>query len=248
MSGHSKWAQIKRSKGAKDAKRGVLFSKLSNKITVAAKAGGSADPSMNFQLRGEIDNAKAVGLPNENIERAIKKAFDKNAAAISEVTYEGYGPFGTAFIVEVVTDSTNRSVQNIKHMFSKAGGSLGAMGSVAWMFETRGQLLIERVVDNQNLQLATYNLADIELVAIDAGAIDVEESEEGLIIYTQPQDLQKIKTAIENAGGKIAGSDIIKYSNQKVSLTEEQKEKVSALLETLEDYEDVVSVHTNAEI
>lgn len=239
MSGHSKWSQIKRGKGIKDAKRAVVFSKLSKKITLAAKNGGSSDPTLNFQLRTEIENAKAQGMPNDNIERATKKAFDKNAAAITEAVYEGYGPFGTAFLVEVAADNTNRAVQTIKHSFTEHGGSLGAMGSVAWQFETKGQILVERTSDD---------LSEIELAAIDAGANDVRESAEGLEVYTKPEALQSIKKALEAAGATIAQAQIIKESSQGVDLTEEQKPKVDALFAELEDNEDVVAVHTSANL
>jgi YebC/PmpR family DNA-binding regulatory protein len=238
MSGHSKWSQIKRTKGAKDAKRGVLFSKLSKKITIAAKS-GSSDPELNFQLRTEIENAKAEGMPNDNIDRAIKKASDKDAATLTEAIYEGYGPFGTAFLVEVAADNTNRAVQGIKHAFSKHGGSLGAMGSVAWQFETKGQILVAR---------GKGSLAELELIAIDAGAEDVRESEEGLEVYTRPEQLQTIKQALLAAGATIAQAQIIKESSQGVDLTEEQKPKVEALFAELEDNEDVVAVHTSANI
>lgn len=239
MSGHSKWAQIKRSKGAKDAKRGVLFSQLSKKITIAAKAGGSADQTLNYQLRAEIENAKAAGMPNDNIERAAKKAFDKDAASFTEAVYEGYGPFATAFLVEAATDNTNRSVQNIKHIFSKHGGSLGSMGSVAWQFETKGQILVERTADD---------LSQIELAAIDAGAEDVRESKEGLEVYTKPEQLNEVKAALLAAGAVIAQAQVIKESSQGVGLDEEQRVKVDALFAELEEYEDVVAVHTSANL
>lgn len=235
MSGHSKWAQIKRSKGAKDAKRGALFSKLSKKITIAAKS-GSPDPSLNFQLRTEIENAKAEGMPSDNIERAIKKASDKDSSQLTEALYEGYGPFGTAFLVEAATDNTNRAVGNIKHIFSKHNGSLGAIGSVAWQFETKGQILIEPV----------SNLAEIELAAIDAGATDVINTENGLEIHTSPENLHRIKLELENLGCKIAQSDIIKESTQPTELTESQKETIINLFTELEDNEDVTAVHSSA--
>lgn len=237
MSGHSKWAQIKRTKGAKDAKRGVLFSKLSKKITLAAKA-GSPDPALNFQLRTEIENAKAEGMPSDNIDRAIKKASDKDASQLTEALYEGYGPFGTAFLVEVATDNTNRAVNNIKHIFSKHQGSLGARGSVAWQFETKGQILVE----------TAPNLNELELLAIDSGATDVRESSEGLEIYTKIEDLTSIKNHLQNQGAKIAKAQIIKESGQGVDLTLEQKTKVDALFAELEDNEDVVAVHTSANL
>ena len=242
MSGHSKWSQIKRSKGAKDAKRGVLFSKLSKKITIAAKSGNS-DPALNFQLRTEIDNARAEGMPNDNIDRAIKKASDKDAAALTEAIYEGYGPFGTAFLVEVATDNTNRAVQHIKHAFTKHGGSFGAMGSVAWQFETKGQILVER-----SQGVSQFPMAEMELVAIDTGAEDVRESEEGLEVYTKPEQLQTIKQALVAAGATIAQAQIIKESSQGVDLTEEQKPKVDTLFAELEENEDVVAVHTSANL
>jgi YebC/PmpR family DNA-binding regulatory protein len=238
MSGHSKWSQIKRTKGAKDAKRGVLFSKLSKKITLAAKS-GSSNPALNFQLRTEIEAARAEGMPNDNIERAVKKASSAEAAAIKEAIYEGYGPFSTAFLVEVAADNTNRAVQQVKHIFSKHGGSLGAMGSVAWQFETKGQILVERTKDD---------LSEIELVAIDAGAEDVRESTEGLEVYTKPENLQNIKQALEAAGATIAQAQVIKESSQGVDLTEEQKPLVDALFAELEENEDVVAVHTSANL
>jgi YebC/PmpR family DNA-binding regulatory protein len=247
MSGHSKWSQIKRTKGAKDAKRGVLFSKLSKKITIAAKNGGSSDPALNFQLRAEIEYAKAQGMPNDNIERAAKKAFDKDALSITEVIYEGYGPFATAFLVEAATDNTNRTVQNVKHIFSKHGGSLGAMGSVAWQFSTKGQILVER--NPKADKSANYKgLESVELAAIDAGAADVRESDEGLEVYTLPEELDRVRDAIINAGGTVAQAAIIKESSQGVDLTEEQKPKVDALFTELEDNEDVIAVHTSANL
>lgn len=242
MSGHSKWAKIKRDKGSKDAQRGVLFSKLSKKISLAAKAGGNPDPTLNFQLRTEIESAKVQGMPNDNIDRAIKRAFDKDASQITEATYEGYGPFGTAFLIETATDNTNRTVSNIKHLFSKAGGALGSIGSVAWQFETRGQILIEKTVNSKQ------NTEELELVAIEAGAIDVSESDEGLEIYTKPEDLLQVKDALVKAGATIAQTEIIKESNQGVDLTEEQKSKVEALFEALNENEDITAVYTSARL
>lgn len=239
MSGHSKWAQIKRTKGVLDQKRGLLFSKLSKKISIAVKeGGGSGDTSINYKLKAAVDYAKDQGMPNDNIERAIKNAAGGGAGQVQEMIYEGYGPFGTAFLVECATDNTNRTYQNIKHIFTKHGGNIGAPNSVAWQFETKGQILVER--DN--------NLNTIELAAIDAGAEDVRESDEGLEIYTKPVDLQKIKDALSSAGAKIARADVIKESSQGVDLTEEQKEKIDKLFEELENDEDVIGVHTSANL
>jgi YebC/PmpR family DNA-binding regulatory protein len=240
MSGHSKWAQIKRTKGVLDQKRGLLFSKLSKKISIAVKeGGGSGDPSVNYKLKSTVEYAKDQGMPNDNIDRAIKAAVGSGAGQIQEVLYEGYGPFGTAFLVECATDNTNRTYNNIRHIFSKHQGNIGSQNSVAWQFETKGQILVER---DRN------DLSTIELSAIDAGAEDVRESEEGLEIYTKPLDLQKVKSALLKAGAKIARADIIKESSQGVDLTEDQKPKVDALFAELENDEDVISVHTSANL
>ncbi len=240
MSGHSKWAQIKRTKGALDQKRGLLFSKLSKKISIAVKeGGGSGDPSVNYKLKSAIDYAKDQGMPNDNIERAIKAAVGGNAGDIKEVVYEGYGPYGTAFLVEAATDNTNRTFNNVKKIFSSHGGSIGAQGSVAWQFATKGQILVER---------DRPDLSEIQLAAIDAGADDVRESEEGLEVYTLPADLQKVKTALLTAGARVARADIIKESSQGTDLTDEHKPKVDALFAELENDEDVIAVHTSANL
>lgn len=239
MSGHSKWSQIKRTKGALDQKRGLLFSKLGKKISIAVKeGGGNGDPEVNYKLKAAIDYAKDQGMPNDNIERAIKNALGEGIINIQEITYEGYGPFGTAFLVECATDNTNRTYQNIKHIFSKHNGNISTPNSVAWQFSTKGQILVER----------DEKISDIELAAIDAGAQDVRESEEGLEVYTLPQDLQKIKTVLIKADAKIAKADIIKESSQGVDLTEAQKPKVDGLFAALEEDEDVIAVHTSANL
>lgn len=239
MSGHSKWSQIKRTKGVLDQKRGLLYSKLGKKISIAVKeGGGSGDPSVNFKLKSAIDYAKDQGMPNDNIDRAIKAARGGGAGQIQEVVYEGYGPFGTAFLVECATDNSNRTFQNIRHIFSKHNGSIGAQNSVAWQFSTKGQILVER----------DDNLSAIELKAIDAGADDVRESSEGLEIYTPPMELDKIKKALASLGAKIARADVIKESSQGVDLTEEQKPKVDSLFAELENDEDVIAVHTSANL
>lgn len=240
MSGHSKWAQIKRSKAVTDHKRGNLFAKLAKAISVAVQTGGGIDPAFNFKLRMAIQKAREAAMPSDNIDRAIKRGAGEGREAIQDVVYEGYGPFGTAFLVEAITDNPNRTFNNIRHIFTKHNGNIGAQGSVAWHFETRGQILVER--DNKN------DLSDLELVAIDAGAEDVRESDEGLEVYTLPLDLEKIKEALNKAGAKIAKSDVIKESNQGVDLTEEQKPKVDALFAALEEDDDVVAVHTSANL
>ncbi len=236
MSGHSKWSQIKRSKGAADAKRGDLFSKLAKQISLAARDG--ADPSMNFKLRLAIQKARENSMPNENIDRAIKKASGADANTIESLLYEGYGPAGTAFLVEAASDNPNRSFQNVRTIFTKNGGNIGQSGSVAWMFQTKGQILVERA----------DNLEMLELAAIDAGAEDVRESEEGLEIYTKPEALEKIKEVLEKAGAKIAQAEIIREATQGTNLTTEQVLSVQKLFDALSDDEDVVTVHTSANL
>ncbi len=238
MSGHSKWAKIKRHKATSDQKKGQLFSKLSRAITIAAKQGG-ADPDTNFRLRMEIDKAKSASMPMNNIERALSKAIGAEAGSLEEVVYEGYGPFGTAFLVETATDNKNRTVNNLKHVFSKHGGQLGNAGSVAWQFVTRGQILVERT---------SGDLTAIELAAIDAGAEDVRESPEGLEIYTPPLDLHKIKEAVVKSGAQVVQAEIIKESTHGVELAPHQKPKVDALFAELDDDEDVIAVHTSANL
>lgn len=239
MSGHSKWAQIKRQKAVLDKKKGQIFSKLIRTITLAVKEGG-ADPGTNFKLRMAIEKARASGMPNENVERAIARATGGGEGpAIEEVLYEGYGPFGTAFLIEAATDNKNRTVSDIKHIFAKHGGQLGTTGSVGWQFVTRGQILVERTGPD---------MSDIELAAIDAGAEDVRLSEEGLEVYTSPLDLNKIKETLEKIGAKIAQAEIIKESTRGVDLTDEQKPKVDALFAELENDEDVIAVHTSANL
>ncbi|KKW29515.1 MAG: transcriptional regulator [Parcubacteria group bacterium GW2011_GWA2_52_8] len=239
MSGHSKWATIKRQKGIADKKRGQVFSKLSREISLAAKNG--SDPTMNFRLRLVLDRAKDAGVPKDVIERAVKRgAGEGQEGQLEEIVYEGYGPFGTAFLIEAATDNKNRTTNNIKHVFSEYGGNLGAQGSVAWQFATRGQILVER--NNRD------DLSDLQLAAIDAGAEDVRESPEGLEVYTLPVDLEKIKQVLIAAGAKIAEAQVIKESSQGVGLTAEQKTKIEELAQELENDEDVIAVHTSANL
>lgn len=238
MSGHSKWAQIKRQKGVADQKKGQIFSKLSREIALAAKGGG--DSETNYKLRLVLDRAKDAGMPKDAVERAVKRGTGElKEGQIEEVTYEGYGPFGTAFLIEAATDNKNRLSQEIKHIFDNYAGNLGAQGSVAWQFVTRGQILVER---DQN------DLSDLELAAIDAGAEDVRESKEGLEIYTLPLDLEKIKEALSKTGAKIVQAQIIKESTRGLDLTETQKKQIDALFAELEENKDVIAVHTNANL
>ena len=237
MSGHSKWSTIKRAKGAADAKKGALFGKLSKNISIAAREG--ADPSMNFKLRLAIEKAREHSMPKENIENAIKKSSGSEGAALQSLVSEGYGPAATAFIVETASDNPNRTFQKVRTVFTKNGGNIGQQGSVAWMFQTKGQILAERTSED---------MSEIELAAIDAGAEDVRESEEGLEVYTTPENIEAVKEVMEKAGAKVVQAEVIKESSQGVDLTEEQKIAVQKLFDALNDDEDVVAVHTSANL
>jgi YebC/PmpR family DNA-binding regulatory protein len=236
MSGHSKWNTIKRAKGAADAKRGSVFTKLGRNISLAVKNGGGGDPTFNFKLRMAIEKAKEAGMPKDNIDRAIKKGSGEGKEAIQEVMVEGYGPAGSAFIVEGVTDNTNRTTQNIRTIFSKHNGRMGEQGSVAWMFESKGEILVEKQAGIDNLPL------DL----IDQGVEDVKETEEGLEIYTLPLDLEKTKQFIESKNIKILSSELIMRPQQSVSPSIEDTEKIRELIEALDADDDVVAVHNNA--
>ncbi len=238
MSGHSKWATIKRAKGAADAKRGQLFTKLAKNISVAVKEGGGTDPNFNFKLRMAVDKAREHSMPAENIDRAIKRGAGEGKEAIVQVTYEGYGPVGSAFIVEAVTDNSNRTLQSIRNLFAKHGGRMGEQGSVAWMFESKGQILVEK-------QKGTEDLA---LDLIDQGVEDVKETEEGFEIYTLPIDLEKIKKYLESKGLKVLSSELIMRPQQQVDVSGTDITKVQSLVDALNDDDDVVAVHTNTNL
>ncbi len=238
MSGHSKWATIKRAKGAADAKRGKAFTKIAKNITVAVQTGGGSDPAFNFKLRMAIDQARAASMPNDNIDRAIKRGTGEGKEAITSVTYEGYGPGGSALIVEAVTDNSNRTLQSVRLIFERNDGKMGGEGTVAWMFEAKGQILVEKQTGTEELPL--------EL--IDQGVEDVKETPEGLEIYTLPLDLEKIKKFIEAKGIKILSAESIMRSTQPVELNPQDTEKLQKLIDALEEDDDVVNIHTNVNI
>ena len=235
MSGHSKWNTIKRAKGVADAKRGNIFTKLGRNISIAVKTGGGTDPLFNFKLRMAIDRARDAGMPKDNIDRALKRGSGEGKEAIEEATYEGYGPAGSALIVEAVTDNTNRTLQSIRNIFTKHNGRLGEQGSVAWMFESKGQILL----------VSQPGTGDLSLELIDQGVEDVKESEDGLEIYTLPLDLEKIKKFLEDKKLKIASSELIMRPQQSITLSDQDRMKVEALINALEEDDDVVNVHTN---
>jgi YebC/PmpR family DNA-binding regulatory protein len=238
MSGHSKWATIKRQKAVTDAKRGKAFTKVAKNITVAVQTGGGSDPGFNFQLRMAIDKAKAVGMPKENIDRAIKRGTGEGKEAIKSATYEGYGPAGSAIIVETITDNTNRTLQTIRNIFIKHNGRLGEQGSVAWMFESKGQILVEK----------QSGIEELPLELIDQGVEDVKESEDGLEIYTLPLDLEKIKKYIEDKGIKILSAESIMKPATSLELSDQDKDKIQELIQALEEEDDVINVHNNASL
>ncbi len=238
MSGHSKWSSIKRAKGVADAQRGQLFTKLSKEIIIAAKAGGP-DPAANFRLRLAVQKAKDANMPADNIDRAIKKgAGGGEGANVEEVTYEGFGPAGTAVIVEAATDNRNRTVAEVRNVFTRAGGNLGENGSVSWNFETRGVL---------NISPDGADRDDVALQAIDAGADDVQMSGDSIDIYTQPGDLESVKRALEEHGLKVASAEMQRVPKTTVQLDDRAAVQTLRLVEKLEGLDDVQKVYFNAE-
>ncbi len=241
MSGHSKWANIKRKKEATDTKRAGIFSKLGKELTVAVKMGGSPDPNVNRKLRDVIAKCKANNMPNDNINRCIQKAAgDGNGANYEEITYEGFGPCGVAVIVEATTDNKNRTAADVRHIFSKSGGSLGVNGSVGYMFEKKGYILVEKddQIDEDELMMAV----------LDAGADDFVPDEEYIEIFTSPDLFSDVLEAVEKAGAKIVESDVRQIANMKKELTEEEEEKMQNFLDRMDENDDVQNVWHNADM
>lgn len=235
MSGHNKWSKIHRQKSVADSKKGALFTKLGNAITVAAKTGGG-DPDANFQLRLAIDKAKQVSMPKDNIERAIKRGTGELAGGtIEEILYEGYGPGGTAFLIETLTDNRNRTSSEIKHLLTKHGGSLGAPGSVLWMFDKKGVVHIKNIND------------DLQLELIDLGASDFEKDENGVTIYSPPGDLQKIKTFLDQKNIEVEFAETEWISQNIKKSDPAEKEVLQKMFAALEDNEDVNNYYTNSD-
>jgi YebC/PmpR family DNA-binding regulatory protein len=238
MSGHSKWAQIKRQKAVTDVRKGQLFTKLGREITVATREGGP-DPDANYRLRLAIERAREHNMPMDTIERAIKRATGGGeGSALEQVTYEGYGPGGAAILVEVATDNRNRTAAEIRNVFTRGGGSLGEVGSVAWLFDARGIITIEA----QNV-----SPDDVALQAIDAGAIDVKVEDGSVEVYTDPKELAHVRRRLEEQGVPIASAELSMVPRTTIKLDERQSEALVRLLEKLEDLDDVQRVHTNVE-
>jgi len=240
MAGHSKWKNIQRRKNAQDAKRGKLFMKHAKDIYVAAKQGGG-DPEMNPSLRLAIEKAKSDNMPNDNIERAIKKATGTlDGKHYEELTYEGYGPGGTAVMVEVLTDNKNRTAAEIRHAFSKNGGNLGENGCVAFMFQRKGYL----VIDNSD---NTLDEDTVLLEAIDAGAEEMEANDGAFEIYTTPEDFLAVKEQMENSGFTFVNAEITMLPQTLSTISDEDGQKMIKLVHMLEELEDVQEVYHNVD-
>ncbi len=236
MSGHSKWASIKRQKGVADQKRGALFAKLASAITIAARSG--VDPEMNFQLRIVIDKAKTANMPKDNIERAVERASGAGGAAMEEVMFEAYGPGGTAFLIETATDNHNRTVGEIKAVLNRNNGKLAENGSVAYLFKKFGQIIFEKL-----------NPDEVELAAIDAGAVEVEHDSGQVFIYTDPKELEAVRKNLEKLG--FVSHDIGFEWQPTLSVPIADKktaQKVLHLAEALDDLEDITRVSGNFSI
>lgn len=236
MSGHSKWSTIKRQKGAKDAQRGALFTKLGNAIAIAARGGG--DPEMNFTLRLAIDKAKAANMPMANIQRSIDRGSGKlGGAAIQEVVYEGYGPGGVAILVECATDNINRTYPEVRLAFSKHGGNIAEKGAVAFQFDQKGMIRIKGNGD------------DLLMQVIEAGAEDMQEEGEESVVYTLPKDLAKVRDSLREQGVEILEAELTFVPNNTVEITDAATAgKVMRLMDALEEIDDVTATHTNFDI
>ena len=240
MSGHSKWATTKHKKAATDAKRGKIFTKITKEITVAAKLGGG-DPDGNPRLRTAVAKAKGVSMPAENIKRAIQKGTGElPGVSYEEITYEGYGPNGVAIIVEVLTDNRNRTVSEIRNIFSKAGGNMGENGCVSWMFHKKGYIVVARAKADEEKLMS---------LALDAGAEDLQTEDDNFVITTPPNDFEKVKKALEDAGIPLEVAEVTMLPQTYVKL---EGEKVAGqmlrLMETIEDNDDVQNVYANFDI
>ncbi len=237
MSGHSKWNNIKNKKGKSDAERGKVFTKLGRELLVAVKEGGP-DPSSNSKLRDVIAKCKANNMPNDNIERSIKKAAgDGNAANYEDITYEGYGPNGVAIIIEAMTDNRNRTAGDVRHILDKFGGNLGTTGSVSWMFDKKGVIIVEK----------STKMSEDELMmeAIEAGAENFEASDDVYEITTAPEDFSKVREALEAKGIEFLDADIKMVPQNYMSLDEAATKKMNLIIENMEDLDDVQEIWHN---
>lgn len=239
MAGHNKWSKIKRKKGVNDQKRGALFTKLIREITVAAREGGGS-VDFNARLRLAVDTAKAASMPADNIDRAIKKGTGELAGvSYEEVTYEGYGPGGVALFIECLTDNTNRTVADVRHALTKADGSLGTDGSVAWQFERKGQVVVDA---------SRYSEEAVFEAAIDAGAEDVTGDGEEFVVTADPTGFAAVQDGLRAAGVEVSSAELTRLPKNEVTVAGRDAEKLLKLLDMLDDLDDVQKVHTNADI
>lgn len=235
MAGHNKWSKIKRGKAIEDAKRGAVFTKIGNQIAIAAR--GGADPSVNSALAMAIEKAKAANMPMTNIQRAIDRVADKNAAQLQEVLYEGYGPGGVAILVECATDNLNRTYPEVRLAFSKHGGNIAEKGAVVFQFDRKGQIRVKGGGD------------DVLMAALDAGADDVQDEGEESVIYTDPKELAKVRDALQSAGLEVIEAELTYAPNTSVPVNDEATAgKIMRLMDALDDQDDVVATHVNFDI
>ncbi|MDP3998211.1 MAG: YebC/PmpR family DNA-binding transcriptional regulator [bacterium] len=241
MSGHSKWAQIKRQKGVADIKKGQVFTKLANAITIAIRQGGGiADAESNFRLRLTIEKARQANMPKENIERAIERGAGKAGGGMEEVVYEGYGPGGVAVMVEAATDNRQRTTGEVRNIFDKGGGNLGSKGAVSYLFESVGTITVAK--DGKGAD-------EIMLLAIDAGAQDIEEAGEMVEIYTKPEELNVVKEKLAAGGLKVESVELAQKPKTTVAVSDPQTaRKVLAFMEKVENLDDVQKVYANFDI
>jgi len=239
MSGHSKWSTIKRKKGAKDAERGRIFTRLIKEITVAARHGGG-DEASNPRLRSAIQAAKTANMPSKNVENAVKKGTGElPGVTYDEVVYEGYGPGGIALYIETLTDNKNRTVAEIRHILTKHGGSLGENGSVAWMFDKKGVISIPAANTTED---------DLMMVVLDAGAEDIEQDDDIFLVKSAPANFEAVKTALEENGVAYDSADLILEPHNTIAVEGKQAEQLLKLLDLLEDQDDVQNLYSNFDI
>jgi YebC/PmpR family DNA-binding regulatory protein len=238
MSGHNKWSKIKRQKGIEDAKKGQIYTKLTREIIMAAREGGT-DVESNFKLKLAIQKSREASMPKENIERAIERgAGAGDGVILEELTLEGYGPSGTAILIQTVSDNRNRVVQEIRNVFNKQGGTMGSAGSVAWMFDSRGIITVD---------ITGKNVDDVELMAIDAGADDVKVVESTMEVYTKPTELEIVKKGLDKSGVAISSAELSMIPKILVEAEDKAAIQTMKLLEKMEDLDDVQKVFTNVD-
>jgi len=239
MSGHSKWSTIKRKKGAEDVKRGKLFTRLAREITIVARSGGG-DPNANAALRLAVDKARASNMPKENIERAIKRGTGElEGGELEEIYYEGYGPHGVALLVKCLTDNRNRTIADVRRVFNRSGGSMAEAGAVSWMFESRGYITVAR--DKRNPD-------DVFIMAVEAGAQDVETGDEFIEVYTAPGDLHWVRESLARQGLTIEDAELAMVAKTQLTLADKETLQAMSMIEALEELDDVQQVYSNLNI